>query len=72
MLRMLLAGDALALYGDARRCRALLFSRDLPEADVERHVARMGPESHRALLEMIVAHVHAPSQRAHARPRRRR
>ena len=55
MLRMLLGGDALALYGDVARCRALLFSPEMPDADVARHVARMGPESHRALLEMLVA-----------------
>jgi pimeloyl-ACP methyl ester carboxylesterase len=53
MLRMLLRGDALALYGTPERARAFLFSPEAPETEVVRYAERMGPESHRALLAMV-------------------
>jgi pimeloyl-ACP methyl ester carboxylesterase len=67
-LKAFLAMDLGVLFATPARARRFLFSADTSDEDVERHAARLGPESFRVIYEMNFSRPRVRAIRSRNRP----
>ncbi|HZQ30534.1 MAG TPA: alpha/beta hydrolase [Mycobacterium sp.] len=57
-----LTGDSLQIFNTPERARRYFFSADVPEPDVVRHTARLGPESQRLTIDATALRLPRPKR----------